>query len=391
MRPAPNPAHAAAPYARFQTGRPVTTEVVVQRGAVRDPVRALAQGPEARRSPLFVLTDRTVGALYAHPFVERLRASGRTVHLLIMPDGEQAKSLTHYTRLVDAILQRGIDEASELVALGGGVVCNVTGMLAATLYRGVGLVHVPTTLMAQADAAISHKQALNGDHGKNLVGAYYAPRRVVVDVEVLGTLHQRRIRDGYAEIIKHGLAQDPSLTEALLDHVGDVHDLEVIEAMVRRTIDLKCAMMAQDPTERRAGMVLQYGHAIGHAVEWQSGFELLHGEAVAVGMRVAARIARAMGLADAAVEPLHQRVLDHYGLPTHVPHCLDADAVLAGLRHDKRARLVDGSRLALVAHPGALAMVDGEAAIPVPDAVIAEAVTRLRAPGARGTQWASRV
>ena len=154
------PAHRAT----FVTGRPVTTEVIVRRGLLRDPVTALAQPPERRRSPLVVCTDRTVGALYAHRFVERLRATGQTVHLLVMPDGEAAKTLTHYQRLVTAILDRDIDEQTELVALGGGVVCNVTGMLAATLYRGLGLVHVPTTLMAQADAAIGHKQALNGEH-----------------------------------------------------------------------------------------------------------------------------------------------------------------------------------------------------------------------------------
>lgn len=373
-------------HAQFVTGRPVTTEVVVGRGLLADPVAALAQDAEARRSPLVVCTDRTVGALYAHPFVERLRATGQTVHLIVMPDGEQAKSLTHYQRLVTAILDRGIDEYTELVALGGGVVCNVTGMLAATLYRGLGLVHVPTTLMAQADAAISHKQALNGHRGKNLLGAYYAPRRVVVDVAALQTLQTRRIRDGYAEIIKHGLAQDAGLLDDLLAHVGDVRDLEVAQAMVQRTIDLKCAAMASDPTERVEGMVLQYGHAIGHAVEWGSKFALLHGEAVAVGMRVAARVARRMGLSDGATEQLHQRALDHLGLPSRVPEGLDGAAVLAGLKDDKRARVADGARLALVAAPGRLAVVGGRTALPVPDALIVEAVDALRE---GRTPWAS--
>ncbi|MCA9544225.1 MAG: hypothetical protein KC613_07530 [Myxococcales bacterium] len=373
--------------AHFVTGRPVTTEVVVGRGLLRDPVAALAQGPEARQSPLVVCTDHTVASLYAHPFVERLRATGQTVHLMIMPDGEQAKTLAQYQRLVTAILDRGIDEYSELVALGGGVVCNVTGMLAATLYRGLGLVHVPTTLMAQADAAISHKQALNGHRGKNLVGAYYAPRRVVVDVEALQTLETRRIRDGYAEIIKHGLAQDAGLLDDLLAHGGDVRDLDVAQTMVQRTVDLKCAVMASDPTERVEGMVLQYGHAIGHAVEWGSNFALLHGEAVAVGMRVAARIARRMGLSDGATEQLHQRALDHFGLPSRVPEGLDGRAVLAGLKDDKRARVSAGAHLALVAAPGRLAQVEGRTALPVPDAVIVEAVDALQA---WRTPWASR-
>lgn len=370
-------------HASFETGQRVTTDIIIERGLVRDPVRALGICARTARAPRFVLTDRTVGELYGAAFVARLRAAGYPAHLVVMPDGEQAKSFVHYHRLAERILERGIDENSELIALGGGVVGNVTGMLAATLYRGIGFVQVPTTLMAQADAAISHKQAINGVRGKNLVGTYYAPRRVVVDVEVLQTLEARRVRDGMAEVIKHAVAQDAAFVETLLDYVGDLKDPAFLEGVVRRNVALKCALMATDPQERHAGMVLQYGHAIGHAVEHQSGFDLLHGEAVAIGMLASARIARRMGVADAAVERTHRRLNAHFGLPTVMPAGLSNASVLRALRYDKRATVAEGVRMALVEEVGRLAERDGATAIPVPSAVIAAALDDLRGLTAR--------
>jgi 3-dehydroquinate synthase len=209
---------------------------------------------------------------------------------------------------------------------------------------------------------------------------------VVVDVDFLQTLELRRVRDGMAEVVKHAIAQDADFVETLLDYVGDLRDPDFLDSVVRRNIALKCALMATDPQERREGMVLQYGHAIGHAVEYQSGFELLHGEAVAVGMMAAARVARRMGLASDAVVQAHRRLITHFGLPAQLPAELSTPTVLRALRYDKRASVADGARLALVGAVGALAVQpDGEAAWPVPAEIIGAALDDIRAESLRAS------
>lgn len=372
----------------FRTGAPVATEVVVRRGAVAEPALAGLVPPESASSPLFVFTDETVGRLYGERFVARLRAAGHTVHVLVMPDGEEAKTVANYAHLVERVLARGVDERSVLISLGGGVVCNVCGFVASTLYRGLTLVHVPTTLMAQADAAISHKQAVNGARGKNLVGTYYAPRRIVVDVDVLQTLTDRALRDGMAEVIKHALAQDASLADWLSEKSeSDLRVAEFLEAVIRRTIALKCQVMATDPKEHAEGLVLQYGHTVGHPIEHLSGYRLTHGECVALGMRIAAKVARALGACDDATVLAHEALIARFGLPLEVPADIRTPDVLEGLRWNKKF-LVEGTRMALVDRVGRLwqvpDVVGGSAevhhAIPVSDAVIAQAVNACRRP-----------
>jgi 3-dehydroquinate synthase len=275
--------------------------------------------------------------------------------------------------VIEEVLAQGIDERSILISLGGGVVCNVSGFAAATLYRGIGLVHVPTTLMAQCDAAISHKQALNGARGKNLVGAYYAPQRILVDVDFLQTLTDRQLRDGLAEALKHALAQDPAYLAWFLAQGRALRDPRFLEHVVRRNIELKCELMAGDPKERAAGLALQYAHNVAHAVEYLSGYGLMHGESVAIGMMVAARVSRILGACDEALVETHDRVLERYDLPRRVPASMRAADVIAAMRYDKKT-LAEGVRMPLLAGVGALWRVDGDYAIPVPEPVLAEAL-----------------
>jgi 3-dehydroquinate synthase len=189
----------------FTVSQRTTTKIHVRRGFVRDPSRLAFIPAESASSPVVVFTDTRVNALYGNDFVEGLKSQGRRVHRIVMAEGEESKTLANYTRLVEEVLAFGIDERSILISLGGGAVCNVCGLIASTLYRGIGLIHVPTTLMAQCDAAISHKQGVNGARGKNMVGTYYSPSAICVDVDVLSTLESRLIPDGLAEVIKHAL------------------------------------------------------------------------------------------------------------------------------------------------------------------------------------------
>ena len=358
----------------FQTGAPATTEVVVGRGIATDPARLdLGIPTTSASSPIFVFTDETVNRLYGDRFVAAVEARGYLVHRVVMPDGEGSKTIDNYARLVSHVLEKGIDERSVLVSLGGGMVCNVCGFVASTLYRGIGLIHVPTTLMAQCDAAISHKQALNGARGKNLVGAYYPPIRVVVDVDFLATLEDWLFPDGLAEVIKHALGQDRAYLDELLAYQGDMRDPVFLERVVQRNIELKCELMAVDPKEHAAAMVLQYGHNVGHAVEYLSGYELSHGEAVAIGMMVAARVARLLGGCDEALVETHRQVIAKFGLPTTIPAGMRVSDILDALRYDKKY-LSECVRMALLSGPGELWQVGGDYAIPVPDDVLVPAL-----------------
>ena len=351
----------------------LATRVEIGRGVVARPGSAALIPDESASSPCFVFTDETVHELHGRRFVEGLKALGYDVHCLVLPVGEGAKSMANYAYLVERVLARGVDERSVFLSLGGGVICNVCGFVASTLYRGMDLVHLPTTLMAQCDAAISHKQGINGARGKNLVGTYFAPRLVAVDVDALSTLSDALIADGMSEVVKHALGEDPAYAEMLLAHEGPARDPAFLEAVVGRNVALKCALMRRDPHELREGMVLQYGHTVGHAVEHLSGYRLSHGQSVAVGMMVAAWVSVIMGGARRDLVAAHARLLRKYGLPTRMPRGIAAADVVEAVRYGKRY-LTEGTRMALLADVGALWRVDGEFAIPVSDQVLVQAV-----------------
>ena len=361
----------------YEPSRPRTTDMIIGRGIVRDPSQLQLIPDDAASSPVFVFTDERVASVYGYEFTAKLRLMGYDVHLIVLPEGESAKSLTSYAFWVERVLSQGVDERSRFISLGGGVVCNVCGFVASTIYRGLDLVHLPTTLMSQCDAAISHKQGINGHQGKNLVGAYYTPRLVAVDVEALSTLPDRLLYDGMSEVIKHAIGQDPNYVDFLLSHDGSIRDLDFLEKVIENNIRLKCALVSTDPKEHREGMILQYGHTVGHAVEHLTGYRLYHGESVAVGMMVAAYVARIMGACSEWVTAVHERLLEKYRLPTRVPDAIRADHVLEALRYDKRY-LTEGTRMALLEDIGQLWTVDGDYAIPVSSDVLIEAITRLQ-------------
>ena len=373
-KPEFGPAGAVETYAyRFTTGKPKETDVYVQRGFVRNPDRIQLIPDESASSPIYVFTDTRVNELYGDDFVGGLDQMGYDVRRVVMAEGEESKTIDNYAEIIDHVLGEGIDERSVMVSLGGGAVCNVAGFVASTLYRGIGLVHVPTTLMAQCDAAISHKQGINGARGKNLVGSYYAPLAIAVDVEVLATLEDWLIPDGLSEVVKHALGQDREYLDFLLDYDGAIDDPDFLEHVVRRNIELKCELMAIDPKELREGMVLQYGHTVGHPVEYLSGYELNHGQSVGIGMMVAARVARLLGACGDDMIDLHRQVIEKYELPTEIPANLDVDDIMAALRYNKRY-LAEGTRMALIDEPGRIWQVNDDYAIPVPDEVLREAI-----------------
>ncbi|KAJ1460530.1 hypothetical protein M885DRAFT_9818 [Pelagophyceae sp. CCMP2097] len=374
---------------QFTTGEPVVTKVLVARGIVSAPENAGFEiiPASSASSPIIVMTDETVNGLYGDRFVLGLERLGYHVMKIVIPDGEDAKTLQVYARLTDEILSMGIDKSSVLVSLGGGAVANVCGFIASTLHRGVGLVHFPTTLLAQCDAAISHKQAVNAPHGKNLVGSYYAPIAIVVDPDVLQSLQDWLLPDGMGEIVKHALCQDADLLRVLDEYDGPLTDPDFLEDVVRRTIKLKCDVIDIDPQEKREAVVLIYGHTLGHPVEAISHRPgslccLSHGQAVAIGCVIAARVAVDMGLCDASAV---QRTIDlcvKYSLPWQVPPDQSVHAIMAKLPYNK-TWTKEGTRMALLQSVGRLFNVDAHYHLPVSDDVIFRAVEASMAP--RGT------
>jgi len=360
------------PY-HFVTGSPVETDVRVGRGMVENPQNFQFIPDSSASSPIYVFTDEKVHGLHGKRFVGKLKEQGYDIRAIVLPEGEGSKSLSTYETVVTEVLARGVDEQSLFISLGGGVVNNVCGFVASTIYRGLPLIHFPTTLMAQCDAAISHKQAINGPSGKNLIGSYYAPILVAVDIETLITVEDRLIVEGFAEVLKHALGQDVDYYRTLMDYAGSPRHLDFLEYVVKKNIELKADLMAHDPHELQAGMVLQYGHTVGHPIEHLSGYRLYHGEAVAIGMMVAAQVSVLMAGADRSLVEQHERLLNRYGLPTRIPQDIRTEDLLDSLRFNKRF-LVEGTRMALVKEVGSIWSVDGDCTIPVSESVLVEAI-----------------
>jgi 3-dehydroquinate synthase len=275
------------------------------------------------------------------PRLERgLRAAGLKVRRLVVPDGERAKTLAHASRLYEALIDFEADRSTVVVALGGGVVGDLAGFVAATWLRGVPFVQVPTTLLAMADASVGGKVAVDLPRGKNLVGAFHQPRGVWMDLATLRSLPRRERAAGLAEVIKHGAIRDEALFERLERDVERVLDLEPGPALdvLERSCRIKADVVSQDERETGLRMHLNFGHTLAHAVETLMGYRrILHGEAVAIGMAFAARRSEELGHAPAGTAERLTALLARTGLPTEPP-AFPRRAYLSALRVDKKRR-----------------------------------------------------
>jgi 3-dehydroquinate synthase len=292
-----------------------------------------------------VLTDGTVLERYGVCLLEGLRAHGVEAAPLLLPPGERSKSAGDYLRLIEQLHDLGFDRRALLVNLGGGIVTDTGGFVAATYLRGVAYVNVPTTLLAQLDAAIGGKVAVNMPWAKNFVGAFAHPRAVFTDPAVLRTLPARELCAGVAEALKVAIIGDPDLFELLeaeSEAVRRGQDAELLGEVVARSSEGKIALLAPDPYEHNLRRALNFGHTFGHALEVQTGYDrLLHGEAVGFGIAVATAVARRRGMCTRATVDRIFQALYAYGLPPPVPR---SDLVATCGRLDA-IRLVRGRRL----------------------------------------------
>ena len=286
-----------------------------------------------------IVTNPTVGALHGAALERALAPHYRRVIRIDLPDGEAHKDWASLDLIVDRLLNEGGDRRSVLFALGGGVVGDVTGFAAACYMRGVPFVQVPTTLLAQVDSSVGGKTAINHPRGKNMIGAFYQPMRVVCDLDTLRTLPERELRAGLAEVVKYGPIADASFLEWIEAHLDALLAREpaALAYAVRRSCEIKAWVVGQDEREGGLRAILNFGHTFGHAIEVAMGYGAwLHGEAVACGMVMASDLSMRLGLMPAAFVERMRRLCAWVGLPVRAPDLGD-ERWIALMRGDKKA------------------------------------------------------
>lgn len=355
-------------------GQPLQSHIRVGRGLLAELPRLLESNASAHRYAL--ISDDTVAELYAERLTTALRDTGAAVDLLRVPPGEASKTAKRWSGLVEALAERGFGRDGCVVAVGGGVVGDLAGFVAASYARGVPFVQVPTTLLAMIDASIGGKTGLDLRAGKNLVGAFHQPRLVVIDPAALDSLPLDELRTGLAEAVKHGAIADADYfawLEGSADRVLD-RDPVVLQRLVVGSVRIKTAVVVRDALEAGERAILNFGHTVAHAVERVTDFAVPHGRAVGMGMVLESRIGEAAGRTEAGTADRLARLLAALGLPTRLPDGVSARAVLDAARLDKKAR-TGAARYALIARIGEAARTaDGRWTHAVPDTVAGAAM-----------------
>jgi 3-dehydroquinate synthase len=284
-----------------------------------------------------IVTNDVVAPLYLEPL--RRALGSRHIETLVLPDGEQHKTLATFERIIDRLIAARFHRDACIVALGGGVVGDVAGFAAASYQRGIPFVQVPTTLLAQVDSSVGGKTAVNHPAAKNMIGAFHQPAAVLTDTDTLRTLPRRELSAGLAEVVKYGLILDSTLFEWLESHMDDLLalDADAVAHAIARSCEIKAHVVAEDERERGNRALLNLGHTFGHALEALGGYERwLHGEAVAIGTVLAARTSEALGWIGAKECSRIEALLQRAGLPTRAPG-VDVDALLERMALDKKA------------------------------------------------------
>ncbi|AGB40502.1 3-dehydroquinate synthase [Halobacteroides halobius DSM 5150] len=291
-------------------------------------------------SKVLIITNPLVNSLYGSEVKEAIAKVGFDVSKALISDGEEYKSLETAQDLYDKAVGVGLDRTSTIVALGGGVVGDIAGFIAASFMRGINFVQVPTTVLAQVDSSVGGKVAVNHPQGKNLIGDFYQPKLVVADKKVLSTLEERELKAGLAEVIKYGVIWDQQFFAFLEKRIDEILNLETdaIIKLVTRSCEIKAAVVAEDEKEEGLRAILNYGHTIGHALEAVTNYKKYrHGEAVAIGMVAAAKLAYKRGLLDSAALERQKELISNFGLPVAY-HNLEKEQIIKALSKDKKVK-----------------------------------------------------
>ncbi len=363
-------------------------DVVISSGGIDQLGEWLTGSPPGQKSPIpklgrkmLLVSNPTVFEPYGERAIASLTRAGFDVAPCLLPDGEQYKTLDSIQKIYDAALAHRIERSSTFVSLGGGVIGDMTGFAAATWLRGLHFVQVPTTLLSMVDASIGGKTGVNHPQGKNLIGAFYQPRLVLLDPDVLKTLPSREFRAGMAEVIKYGIIWDADLFEKLERSPGISSHVtmsqELLQVILARSCQAKADVVSQDEKEAGLRAILNYGHTIGHAVESLTGYtSVIHGEAVAIGMVAAGQLAVDLGKWDKTLQQRQINLIRKTELPTQIPAVLDAHAVTAILQTDKK---VEAGQVKFIL-PAAIGTVEITKQVP-PEAVLAVVQKMQQSPG----------
>lgn len=300
--------------------------------------------PYIRAPRIVIVTDSHVAPLYLERVVAECKSHAIDVKTIILPAGESTKSLSQFSLLIEQLLQMKPDRQLCLVALGGGVIGDITGFAASVLLRGVDFIQIPTSLLAQVDSSVGGKTGINSASGKNLIGTFYQPKLVLIDTDTFDTLPERERRAGYAEILKYGLLGDKEFYHWLDRHVLEIlsGNKELLARAIYKSCEMKATIVARDEREADVRALLNYGHTLAHALEAETGFcdLLLHGEAVAIGMVFAATLSHALGLIEARDVTslrMHVEKAGLKALPQHIRKEWDEAALMAHMQADKKA------------------------------------------------------
>jgi 3-dehydroquinate synthase len=313
-------------------------------GVLEKPELIVERLPQKRAA---IVSNETVAPLYLDSVESRLQAAGVETLRIILSDGEEHKNWRTLNTIFDALLEHRCERRTAIVALGGGVIGDLAGFAAAVYQRGVPFVQVPTTLLAQVDSAVGGKTAINHPLGKNMIGAFYQPRVVVADTDTLSTLPPRELSAGLAEVIKYGFIRDPEFLDWLESHMDALlaREAEALGYAIERSCVNKAEVVGADEHEGGVRMLLNFGHTFGHAIETATGYGTwLHGEAVGMGMVLAARLSEQLGYLDAADVDRVERLLERARVPVRAPD-LGAREYIDLMGHDKK---VQGGRLKFI-------------------------------------------
>jgi 3-dehydroquinate synthase len=294
-----------------------------------------------------IITDNNVAPLYLDEVSQVLKAAGYHVSSAVVNAGEKSKSLTVLEKLIGDALQAGLDRNSVILALGGGVIGDLAGFVAASFMRGVRFVQLPTTILAH-DSSVGGKVGVNHKLAKNIIGAFHQPELVLYDIDTLKTLPEREVRAGLSEVLKHGFIWDQAFIEWLDVNAESLLTLDdySISYALYMGCSVKAKVVSEDEREHGLRAILNLGHTIGHALEAVAGYdELLHGEAISIGMVGAAKLAQKLGYGTEILDT-YERLFAKYGLPTRIPKAMDLDAIMSAMMHDKKFR--EGTMLFII-------------------------------------------
>lgn len=312
--------------------------IIIDKGILSEIGNALL--PFQFSPKIIIISNPTVFNLFGDIVIDSLTKAGFKASSVIIPDGEEYKDYFWAYHLLSELLSQGLDRNSCLIALGGGVIGDITGFIASIYMRGIHFVQLPTTLLSQVDSSVGGKTGVNHPLGKNMIGTFYQPRLVFVDTDTLKTLPRRELLCGISETIKYGIIWDEELFNFMEENKSNILDLSQthIKHIIKRSCEIKAQIVSMDERESGLRAILNYGHTAGHAIETETGYRsFLHGEAVAIGMNLEARLSEQIGVLDKRSVIRIKLIIDSYGLPSELPPDIDINMLITHMKLDKKA------------------------------------------------------